>query len=108
MMRRAFPVLFGLVSVAALLGAGRREARPRPDGVQWIWFNEGNPLAQAPAEIRYFRRAFTIGRPGLKVVDEATLDITADNAFTVWVNGGLVGSGHQWQRVHTFDVAGHL
>src|SRR3712207_6745170 len=63
-------------------------------GVQWIWFNEGTPVREVPSETRYFRRTFTIDRPVQKVVDEADLDITADNAFTVWVNGALVGKGN--------------
>ena len=62
----------------------------KPDGVRWIWFNEGNPPAEAPAETRYFRRTFSVDRPGLKPVEDAALDITADNGFTVWVNGALV------------------
>src|SRR5262249_52198953 len=74
------------------------------DPVQWIWFNEGDPAQSAPAETRYFRKVFQIDRPVQKVVDEGTLDITADNVFTVWVNGHEVGKGDQWQKVYRFDV----
>src|SRR5262245_7615320 len=72
--------------------------------VQWIWFNEGDPATSAPAETRYFRKVFTIDRPVQKVVDEGTLDITADNAFTVWINGVEAGKGDNWQKVYRFDV----
>jgi putative heme-binding domain-containing protein len=76
--------------------------------VQWIWFNEGDPARSAPAGTRYFRRVFNINRPVEIPVDEATLDITADDAFTVWVNGHKVGQGDTWKRVYRFDVKKHL
>src|SRR5947209_9337077 len=50
-------------------------------GIQCIWFNEGDPATSAPQGNRYFRRSFSVGR----WADEATLDVTADNAFTVWL-----------------------
>jgi alpha-L-rhamnosidase len=75
---------------------------------QWVWFNEGNPAQSVPGETRYFRRLFEINRPGAKVVDEAALEITADNSFTVWVNGVEVGKGDQWQQLYRFDVQKHL
>jgi len=75
---------------------------------QWIWLDEGNPLLEAPAEVRYFRRSFTIQRPVPKPVDSATLEITADDSFTVWVNGALIGSGDSWEVVQKFDVQKYL
>src|SRR5262249_12981500 len=39
---------------------------------------------------------------------EAALDITADNEFTVWLNGTLVGKGNDWHRVYAFDVKKHM
>jgi alpha-L-rhamnosidase len=72
--------------------------------VQWIWFNEGDPAQEAPAEVRYFRRVFTITCPMQKPIHEASLDITANDEFTVWVNGVEVGKGDDWKRVYRFDV----
>src|ERR1043166_5312467 len=60
-------------------------------GVQWIWFNEGDPAKSAPEGTRYFRKSFSLTRP---FVDEAELDITADDEFTVWINGVEVGKGN--------------
>jgi putative heme-binding domain-containing protein len=74
----------------------------------WIWFNEGDPAKSAPAGVRYFRKTFGIDRPFQKPVEEGTLDITADNAFTVWVNGAEVGKGSDWKKVYRFDVMKHL
>jgi putative heme-binding domain-containing protein len=76
----------------------------RGGGVQWIWLNEGDPLKKAPAEACYFRRAFDVPR----VVDEATIDITADKAFTLFVNGTQVGKGDNPKRVYHFDVKKHV
>jgi putative heme-binding domain-containing protein len=73
--------------------------------VQWIWFNAGNPVQSAPAETVYFRKVFTIDG---QLPAAAALDITADDAFQVWLNGTLVGDGDTWQRVYRFDVGKHL
>ena len=47
----------------------------------WIWTDDAT-LDEAPQGTRYFRKTFPI----LRGCDEAVLDITADDAFTVWVN----------------------
>lgn len=95
-------VLLGAVTIWLPLRAERQKAG---GGLQWIWFNEGGPGATAPAGTRYFRTVFRMDRP---FVDEATLDITADNTFTVWFNGVKVGSGDDWQRVYSFNVKKHF
>jgi putative heme-binding domain-containing protein len=96
--------LVALAGLAALTLPGNRPARAADTtGVQWIWFDEGDPLVEAPAATRYFRRVINLSRP----LDEATLDITADNAFTVWINGEKVGAGDDWKRVERFDVKKH-
>src|SRR6266511_1813001 len=106
-MRRGWLLEIGVLTLVGLtlgLSAQKKPAAADSDEVQWVWFDEGDPASEAPAETRFFRRVFTINRPVQKVVDEADLDITADNAFTVWVNGVKVGSGDQWQRVYRFDI----
>jgi putative heme-binding domain-containing protein len=101
MTRRLLSGLLALAGLAALTLPATRTARAADTtGVQWIWFDEGDPLVDAPAATRYFRRAFKFDR----AVDEATLELTADNAFTVWINGVQVGSGDDWKRVERFDV----
>jgi putative heme-binding domain-containing protein len=100
----------GLILLCLMAGFGDFGLRlaggagPQSSGVQWIWFNEGDPVKGAPAGTRYFRKVFTINRPVQKPVDEATLHITADNAFTVWINGREVGKGNDWKRVYEFDA----
>jgi putative heme-binding domain-containing protein len=98
---RALTLILALVGLLAILGPAQAQ---RGGGVQWIWLNEGDPLKKAPAEACYFRRAFDVPR----VVDEATIDITADKAFTLFVNGTVIGKGDNPKRVYHFDVKKHV
>jgi putative heme-binding domain-containing protein len=109
-MYRRLPTLFALAALMTLPAwlhpAGRAQ---QEDGVQWIWFNEGNPAVDAPAGTRYFRTTFEVKTANeRRPVDEAVLQITADDAFTVWVNGVEVGKGDTWQQVYRFDVKQHM
>jgi putative heme-binding domain-containing protein len=90
--------------LAALILPAWTDSARADSGVQWIWFNESDPATSALAGSRYFRRAFNVDR----WADEATLDITADNAFTVWVNGVKAGSGDDWKKVYRFDIRPHI
>src|SRR5207253_755715 len=65
---------------------------------------EGDPANSAPAGARFFRRTFTLEWPA----DEATVDITAANAFTVWLNGVEVGKGDNPKRVYRLEVRKHM
>jgi putative heme-binding domain-containing protein len=104
MTRRLLVPFFGLAALA-LLGRWCWQAQARPAAVlQWIWLDEGNPLQDAPAGTCFFRRAFTLDRPGVKAPDEAVLEITADNGYTVWLNGTEVGAGNDWAYIQTYDV----
>ena len=101
-MRRAFLLATVLVP-ASLLGLAWT-TQASTGGAQWIWLDEANPTQEAPAGTRYFRLVFNINRPLENPVDEGTLDITADDAFILWVNGFKVGEGNNWQKNHRFDV----
>ena len=84
-----------LILVSAAIGLhpfGPSIRAQEPGGVYWIWFPEGDPIHDAPAGSRYFRKVFTVNRPAQTPTEEAGLDIAADDAFTVWLNGSLVGS----------------
>jgi putative heme-binding domain-containing protein len=69
----------------------------------WIWSQDAT-LQSAPDGSRFFRRTFEVkGSP-----KTATIEITADNHFTLWINGNLVGAGDEWQHLERFDVAKFL
>jgi alpha-L-rhamnosidase len=83
--------------------AGRSPA-PHPvfDGIDWIWFPEGNPQKQAPRGNRYFRRSFTI--PENRKMTKASIDMTVDNRFELYMNGKKIGSGKTWEEYYSFDL----
>jgi hypothetical protein len=69
---------------------------------KWIWFQEGNPASAAPLGRRHFRRALVL--PESKI-ESACVALTADNAFTLWVNGRKVGVGDNFTQAQEFDLA---
>ena len=109
-MRRAFLVGLFLLAISSfnLLRSVEQKEGEKARPVQWIWFNEGNPAKEAPSGARYFRKTFQIDRNVQKPVDDGSLDITADDEFTVWVNGVVIGQGSDFNRVFRFDVTSHL
>jgi hypothetical protein len=72
----------------------------------WIWFPEGDPKRDAPVEACYFRRRFELA-PGAEV-RRATLRVSADDRFSVWLNGRELGSGADWSTPTTIDAAAAL
>ena len=76
------------------------------DGAQWIWFNEGNPAVSAPPATRQFRRTITL--PTDRTLSSAKVRITADNAFTLIINGQPVASGNDWQQAVSADITAAL
>ena len=76
------------------------------EGCQWIWFPEGKPDQNAPAEKRFFRKAFVL--PG-GAVESARLRISVDDKFTARLNGGELGSASDWHAGKQFnDIARRL
>ncbi len=72
----------------------------------WIWFPEGNPAASAPVGTRFFRTRFSL--PAGRAVAAATLRMTADNEYTVFLNGTRVGSGTDFHQVSELGVRERL
>ncbi|WP_160164452.1 DUF4038 domain-containing protein [Pedosphaera parvula] len=62
------------------------------EGCRWIWFPEGNPAQDAPAEKRFFRKSFVL--PEGKVVKSAQLRVSADDQFIARLNGKEVGASN--------------
>ena len=91
---------------AKWIGCDESPKRMSLDGAEWIWANEGDPVASAPPGTRYFRRTFPLPT-GRKPVKAACL-ITADNAFELSINGRVAGQGDNWQQPVTLDVTALL
>ena len=82
------------------------EAMVSLDGCPWIWFPEGNPAQDAPAEKRYFRKTFTLGEG--RIVSRARLFVSADNWFTARLNGEKLGSEGNFKTGRQFDSVAPL
>ena len=62
----------------------------------WIWTNEvTSPTSNAPAGHRAFRK--TINLPIGVLASTGTSAIDADNAYTLYINGNLIGTGNDWE-----------
>ena len=72
---------------------------------KWIWFTEGNPASAAPVGKRHFRRTLVLPEDE---IESARIALTADNAFTVWVNGRKVGVGDNFTQMQEFDLVPSL
>ena len=70
----------------------------------WIWYPEGRPVEDAPAETRFFRCRFELPAK----VRAAELRVTADDACEVYLNGARLGAQETWQRTAVFAVGGLL
>ncbi|MCX7824729.1 MAG: HEAT repeat domain-containing protein [Verrucomicrobiae bacterium] len=85
---------------------------PTFEGAKWIWYSrEPMPLSQSfRAGVHYFRGTLTL--PARAQVRSAEMVITADNLYTVYINGKLAGEGHpdpnKWNQPKWFDVAAML
>jgi hypothetical protein len=62
----------------------------------WIWTaTPGTP----GAETRYFRKAFSVKEPSRLV-----LDLTADNAFVLYLDGRKIAAGDDWHVVKSVEA----
>jgi len=75
-------------------------------GAQWIWFPEGNPAESTPVATRYFRRTFEL--PADAALASATIAITADDQYRLFVNGHAAGTGDSWSAPATVAIGAYL
>jgi hypothetical protein len=90
------------------LDSGAEESRESASvaAASWIWFPEGEPAASAPVGTRYFRRSLDLSEA--VPLGKALFSLTADNDFTLYVNGKKAGSGASFGQLFDFDVTGLL
>jgi alpha-L-rhamnosidase len=79
-------------------------------GCSWTWFPEGDPAQAALPGTRYFRRQITI--PPGATIRKASFAGTADNSFTLFINGKQAGqsdnSPEGWRNPVELDVTACL
>ena len=68
----------------------------------WIWYPEGEPAQDAPAQARFFRCAFDI--PDTSCVQLADLRVAADDTCEVYLNGTRLGTHSSWQSTAAYRV----
>jgi alpha-L-rhamnosidase len=74
-------------------------------GASWIWHPDENGAVRAPAGTRYFRRVIQM-RPA--TLSSADIMITADNSYTLWVNGQRVLKDDNWTQSESASIKEHL
>ncbi|KDR67283.1 hypothetical protein GALMADRAFT_232132 [Galerina marginata CBS 339.88] len=67
----------------------------------WVWTNEVSQ-GNAPVGSRAFRKVFTL--PPGQLATSATIFISVDNEYTLYVQGQLVGSSTDWTSAHSYVV----
>jgi len=89
-------LLFGLFILLAPHGFGLCQASSTLDlsGAKWIW----HPDSRTPTV--YFRKVLSFDQP----VEKLDILIAADNAYELWVNGRMIGSGSDWESPQHFEV----
>jgi hypothetical protein len=75
---------------------------PTLDLAQWVWTNVVPAGGNLPGGSRVFRKTFTPA-PG-QIPRSANILITADNAYTLYVNGVSIGSGSNWPVAQHYVV----
>lgn len=91
---------------------GAQDELPTPsfEGSSWIWHPQGNPADSAPVGSRYFRRTFEL--PAGQAITSAEMQLTADDAFTLHVNGEEAARSPRvqdaWRTATVVDIAAYL
>lgn len=101
--QRRFPSGFslGIWILALCVGLGFQTQLSAAEP-QWIWAAEGNP-AQTPAANAYFRITFQVENP-----ESGQIEITADNSYSLWLNGERIGAGTDWNQIDRYDLTSRL
>jgi alpha-L-rhamnosidase len=92
------------------IGSPNRMPTATLAGSNWIWYPEGSPSSSAPSGTRYLRKDFTIAAG--TTVTSAQVQMTADDYFTLYVNGQLAvaspTSGEAWRTIRVTDISSYL
>jgi hypothetical protein len=79
-------------------------------GCSWCWYPEADPAQAAPPGTRYFRKQIDI--PAGAKIRKATFAGTADNSFTLFINGKSAGhsddSAEGWRNPVELDASAFL
>src|ERR1041384_4914435 len=105
--RRTAPPALAALMVLSTSAAPPAGAAPPVDlsGAHWIWYPDGDPRTDAPAEHRYFRRTFTVAAGA---IGDARFVLTGDDSVDVWLNGEPLASSTRgtdsWRTALSVDL----
>ena len=68
----------------------------------WIWHPDGGPTAHSC----WFRTTFQL--PATRTISKATITLTADNSYSLFINGKDIGQANNWYTPDTYDVTSIL
>ena len=71
----------------------------------WIWHPEEDGAASAAVGTKYFRRVIQIDTTTLSA---ARMLVSADNSYTLWINGKEVHQGADWRTPDKFSIKEYL
>lgn len=78
-----------LGAVACLSAAAEAQEGAVP---HWIWHPAADGGKSFDAETRYFRKVFSVKEPS-----RVAVDVTADNEFTLYLDGQPIAEGNEWR-----------
>ncbi len=90
-------LIAGLLFSIGLGSAARAQEGATPP--HWIWHAAPDGSTSFPAESRYFRKTFAVKEPSRLV-----LEATADNSFTLYLDGKEVAQGADWHLTQGFET----
>ncbi len=96
--QRLLLVLGGWLLFAALAP----QALAQSPEAHWIW-SPAHAKEQTPPGSVYFRKTFE-----LAAAESAEVQITADDAYELYVNARHVGSGNNWKLLDRYDISQYL
>lgn len=96
--RHLLLVMIAFAALSPLAISNSAAWRIESGEAQWIWSPEFAP-GEAPEGFCYFRKRFNINNP-----ERATIEITCDDRYELWLNGRHVGSGDDWRTLNTYDI----
>ncbi|MBI2823075.1 MAG: c-type cytochrome [Planctomycetia bacterium] len=69
---------------------------------QWIW-SASHEKDNVPTGVCYFRKGFSLGN-----IEQAQLQISCDDRYDLYINGRQVGSGTDWRKLQSYNIARYL
>ena len=88
-----------ILALAAICFFGALANTGAAKEAQWIWTPE-HPRGAAPAGDCFFRKTIQV-----PAVEQASITITSDDRYELWINGRRVGNGQSIRQMENYDIS---